>query len=588
MAAEPALPFQQPLGARPIDAELTQFRVWAPRAPVKGVQLLLGDRKPEVREMEDVGYGIYELTAPAAHGTDYRFKLGSKRLPDPASRWQPKGLKGPSRVVGTGGFGLTSPPSGFRPAPMNRQVIYELHIGTFSPDGTFAGAIPYLAELASLGVTAVEVMPIGEFPGAHGWGYDGVYISATQSSYGGPEGFAEFVAAAHDRGLAVILDVVYNHLGPASDAVEAFGPYFTEKYSTPWGSALNYDDAESDPVREWACQSAEGWFRDFSIDGLRLDAVHAIYDSGPEHLVAELSRRVHQLNPRAMIIAESALNDPKVTAKAARGGWGCDATWADDFHHSVRTLISDEHEGYYSDFGHVADLAKALKRPFVYDGVYSDVREKITGAPAHDQPPSAFVVCTQNHDQVGNRAFGDRLDPAVRPIAAFLTLLAGFTPMLFMGEEYSEPAPFQFFCDHIDPMIADATREGRRAEFAAFASFGHQVPDPMAQSTFLDSKLTREGDPAVAKLYRELIAMRQRLPRGDADAVAFDEQERWVRVMRGPYEIVAHVGDASVSVGARAVTVELTTSPDVTLARGKLLLPPFSGAVLKRKETEGD
>ena len=592
MAASPAVatssadyPWLRPFGARPVDDELTTFRVWAPRAKDGVALALYRGRTAQLAPMEDVGYGIYELTTAAPAGTNYRFVIGNRRLPDPASRFQPEGLKGPSQVVGATGLGHGGSPAAFRPAPLNRQVIYELHIGTFSPEGTFESAIPYLAGLAELGITAVEVMPIGEFPGTRGWGYDGVYISAAQSSYGGLAGLRSFVDAAHAMGLAVILDVVYNHVGPGSDALERFGPYFTDKYSTPWGSAVNYDDAESDAVREWACQSAEGWIRDFGIDGLRLDAVHAIFDSGPEHLVAEITRRVRAIKPGALVIAESALNDPKVMRRANRGGWACDATWADDFHHSVRTLLTDEHEGYYADFGTVADLAKAMTRPFVYDGNYSAVREKCVGAPADDLAPAAFVVCSQNHDQVGNRAFGDRMPPAVRPLAALLTLFSPSTPMLFMGEEYSEPAPFQYFVDHIDPKIAEATRKGRRAEFAAFASFGHDIPDPMAPATFTDSKLTRAGDLAISDLYRELLALRRELPLGEPDAITWDEAARWLKVTRGDYQLVANFAAAEQSFPARGFALAISPPADVTLARGKLTLGPLSGAVLKPKET---
>jgi maltooligosyltrehalose trehalohydrolase len=585
MTAEDALlPFQRPLGARPADDGRTQFRVWAPRAK-RGVQLALyHGSKAQLTAMEDVGYGVYELTAPAPAGTDYRYVVGRERLPDPASRCQPEGLRGPSQVVGTAGWGLGGPLGAFRAAPMGRQVIYELHIGTFSPEGTFTGAIPFLAGLAELGVTAIEVMPIGEFPGARGWGYDGVYISAAQSSYGGPAGFAALVAAAHAAGLAVILDVVYNHVGPGSDALEKFGPYFTDKYSTPWGSAVNYDGAQSDPVREWACQSAEGWIGDFGVDGLRLDAVHAIFDSGPEHLVAELIRRVRAINPAVMIIAESELNDAKVMRKPRVGGWGADAAWADDFHHSLRTLLTGEDEGYYADYGSVADLAKAMKRPYVYDGIYSRVRRRRVGAPAFDLAPRAFVVHNQNHDQVGNRAFGDRMPEPFRPLAAMMTVLSGFTPMLFMGEEYSEPASFQYFVDHIDPEIAEATRQGRRAEFAAFASFGHEIPDPMAQETFEASKLTRQADPAIADLYRELLSLRRRLPSGDPDAIEFDETARWLEVTRGAYRIVANFADRELIRPARGYALALGSSSGVQLSRGKLALAPRSGAVLKTKE----
>jgi len=322
-------------------------------------------------------------------------------------------------------------------------VIYELHIGAFSDEGTFTGAIPHLAELAQLGVTAIEIMPVAEFPGARGWGYDGVYLSAAQSSYGGPEGLVKLVGAAHEAGLAVILDVVYNHVGASGvTALEAFGPYFTEKYDTPWGRAINYDDADCDPVREWVLQSATGWVGDFGIDGLRLDAIHAIFDASPEHVVAAVARRVHDAAPGALVIAESGLNDPKVMRPTPVGGWGCDAAWADDFHHSVRALVTDEREGYYAEFGKVADLAKAFHRPFVHDGTYSSFRRRRFGAPAQDIPPEQFVVFSQDHDQVGNRAYGDRLPAAARPLAALCTLLAPFTPMLFMGRSTVSPLRF--------------------------------------------------------------------------------------------------------------------------------------------------
>lgn len=560
--------------------------MWAPRAE-SGVQLALYDgSQAEPAAMEPVGYGVYELTAAAPAGTDYRYVINGEPLPDPASRFQPEGLRGPSQVVGTPGWGLGGPSQPFRAAPFDRQVIYELHIGTFSPEGTFAGAIPHLAGLAELGVTAIEVMPIGEFPGTRGWGYDGVYISAAQSSYGGPAGFTALVAAAHAAGLAVILDVVYNHVGPGSDALEKFAPYFTDKYSTPWGSAVNYDDAESDPVREWACQSAEGWIGDFAVDGLRLDAVHAIFDSGPEHLVAELTRRVRAINPAAMVIAESELNDAKVMRAPGAGGWGADAAWADDFHHSLRTLLTGESEGYYADYGSVGALAKAMVRPYVYDGAYSQVRRRRVGAPAFDVAPRAFVVHSQNHDQVGNRAFGDRMPVQFRPLAAMLTLLSGFTPMLFMGEEYSEPAPFQYFVDHIDPEIAEATRQGRRAEFAAFASFGNEIPDPMALETFQVSKLTRREDPAIATLYRELLALGRQLPTGDPGAVEFDDDARWLEVTRGPFRIVANFADAEQDRPAHGYALALGSSPGVGLSDGQLTLAPKSGAVLRIKETE--
>ena len=567
-------PWQRPLGATPLPDGRTEFRVWSPNQEPK---LILGSgRKPTgAVPLDHAGYGIYEVVADAPPGTDYRYLIGNRRLPDPATRWQPQGLRGPSRVY------AASPPTAFTPRPLAEQVIYELHIGTFSAEGTFTGAIPYLPALAQLGVTAIEIMPVAEFPGKRGWGYDGVYLSAAQSSYGGPLGLQQLIDAAHDEGLAVILDVVYNHVGASGNgALDRFGPYFTSKYETFWGRAINYDDACCDPVREWVLQSAEGWIRDFGFDGLRLDAIHAIFDSSAEHVVEAVARRVHALGRRKFVIAESGLNDPRVMRSPAKGGYGCDAAWADDFHHALRTLITDEHDGYYADFGRVGQLAKAFHRPHVDDGGYSGVRRRLFGAPAEDIPPRGFVVFCQDHDQVGNRAFGDRLPKAARPLAAFCVLLSPFTPMLFMGEEYGETAPFQFFSDHIDKRIADATRKGRRAEFAAFASFGHEVPDPQALSTFEASKLTRESDPSLAALYAELLRARAELPRRDADAIEFDEDERWLRVRRGDYELVCNFGEDEFSLRRPEASMRLGTHPEVTLRRGRLTLPTLSGALL--------
>ena len=562
------LPWEEPLGAGP-----GGFRVWAPRA--ESVAVRVGEREVQ---MIPAGLGVHVTDTPADPGEDYAFVLdGGARLPDPASRWQPEGLRGPSRVWIPDGA-----PAPFTPPALRDLVVYELHIGTFSPEGTFAGAIPYLAELASLGITAIEIMPVAEFPGARGWGYDGVYLSAPQSSYGGPKGLMALVNAAHEAGLAVILDVVYNHVGASgATALEALGPYFTETYGTPWGRAINYDDADCDPVREWVLQSATGWVRDFGIDGLRLDAIHAIFDSSPEHIVAAIARRVHAVRADALVIAESGMNDPRVMRPPAVGGWGCDAAWADDFHHAVRTLVTDERDGYYAEFGHVADLAKALQRPHIHDGVYSSFRRRRFGATADDVPPERFIVFSQDHDQVGNRAFGDRMPPAARPLAALITLLAPFTPMLFMGEEYGEPAPFQFFSDHIDKEIADATRDGRRQEFAAFASFTHEIPDPQAVQTFQESRLTRERDPAVAQLYADLLEARRELPPGDVDTIAFDETSRWLRFRRGDYEVVCNFAAQGASLPCEGTSVLIATHDAVQLSDAEIVLPPLSGALIR-------
>jgi maltooligosyltrehalose trehalohydrolase len=565
-------PWERPLGARPRTDASVEFRVWAPHA--RSVGLRLGDHEIV---LDDAGYGVYEAIAPARAGDDYWFVLDGRALPDPCSRWQPEGIRGPSRIADVPG---TAP---FTPPTMRDLVIYELHIGTFSDQGTFDAAIEHLPGLAELGVTAIEIMPVAEFPGRHGWGYDGVYISAAHSAYGGPHALARLVGAAHETGLAVILDVVYNHVGASgTQALEAFGPYFTGRYSTPWGKAINYDDADCDPVREWVLQSAVGWVRDFGIDGLRLDAIHAIFDQSAEHIVAAVARRVHRERDHALVIAESGLNDPRVIRGPEHGGWACDASWADDFHHAVRTLVTGERDGYYSDFGSVAQLAKAWHRPYVYDGNYSPFRRHRYGAPADDVPTDRFVVFDQNHDQVGNRAVGDRMPPPARPLAAFCTLLSPYVPMLFMGEEYGENAPFQFFSDHIDESIAQATREGRRAEFASFAQFANEeIPDPQDPATFERSKLTRRRDPALSTLYAELLGVRRRLPPGDVDQVEFDEEARWLRVRRGAFELAMNFAPESRRAPCSGSSVVLaTTAPEPTLQDGYVELAAMSGAVI--------
>jgi maltooligosyltrehalose trehalohydrolase len=566
-------PWEYELGARPRPDGTTEFRVWAPRA--ESIELRVG-RDREIT-MRDAGYGVREVVTEASAGEDYEYVLDGETYPDPASRWQPEGIRGPSRIVD-----VPAPQTPFQTPAMRELVIYELHIGTFTPQGTFDAAIEHLPGLAQLGITAIEIMPVAEFPGHHGWGYDGIYISATQSTYGGPSGLRRLVDAAHDAGIAVILDVVYNHVGASgTPALEAFGPYFTEKYETPWGRAMNYDDADCDPVREWVLQSAVGWIRDFGIDGLRLDAIHAIVDSSAEHLVEAVARRVHQTREDALVIAESGMNDPRVMRDRAVGGWGCDGAWADDFHHSLRTLVTDEREGYYEEFGSVADLAKAWHRPHVHDGTYSTFRRRRFGAPADDVRPDRFVVFDQNHDQVGNRAFGDRLPANARPLAALMTLLSPFVPLLFMGEEYGENAPFQFFTDHIDKMIADATREGRRAEFASFTSFAaEEIPDPQDPRTFERSKLTRRRDPELAALYAELIAVRRRLPPADPDAIEFDEGARWLRVRRGRFEVIANFSSERRSVECSGTRVEVATHGEPAIADGTIELEPLSGALV--------
>jgi len=567
-------PWELALGAFPLAGGGVEFRVWAPRA--SALALRTGGRD---HELTAIGHGVYERHLPdAAAGDDYVYLVDGQALPDPSSRWQPAGIRGPSRVVDAGALRWSA--GGWPGLALGELVIYELHIGAFSEAGTFEGAIPHLRALRELGVTAIELMPIAEWPGQRGWGYDGVYLSAPFGPYGGPAGLAALVDAAHAEGLGVILDVVYNHLGASGmKAVEAFGPYHSDRHETFWGVGLNYDGPDCDPVREWVIQSACQWVGDYRIDGLRLDAVHAILDSSARHLLAQLAERVRAVNPQALVIAESALNDPRVIRPVELGGYGTDAQWADDFHHALRVLLTGDRDGYYADFGRIADLAKAYIRPFVHDGDYSELRRRRFGAPALDRAPEQFVVFSQNHDQVGNRAFGDRLPDDARRLAAFCTLLSPFTPLLFMGEEYGEPRPFQFFSDHIDAEIATATREGRRREFASFASFDRELPDPQAELTFQTSKLSREEDPGLRALYASLLQLRSELV-GREVRTAFDEDARSLRVGRDGVELVCNFARSESRIAIEGSEIVLATA-SAELTDGHLSLPALSGAVVR-------
>jgi maltooligosyltrehalose trehalohydrolase len=550
--------------------------VWAPHAG-RVAALVNGD----VLRLEAAGEGVFEGRTAAAAGDDYHLVVdGGVSLPDPCSRWQPEGVLGPSRVVDPGAFAWSD--GGWGGLDPRELVLYELHVGTFTRAGTFAAAIERLAELRELGVTAIELMPVATFPGARNWGYDGLYTWAPHPAYGGPEGLVALIDAAHAAGLGVIVDVVYNHIGPGSQALEVFGPYLTHDYATPWGTAVNFDGRDSGGVREWAIQNAEMWVRDYHVDGLRVDAVHAIHDHGARHVMAELCDRAHAAaGPRRpVMIAESDLNDPRVVTATPEGGWGFDAQWADDFHHALHARLTGEADGYYGDFGAVADLAAATERPFVYDGRYSAFRRRRHGASARELAPERFVVYSQNHDQVGNRALGDRLPSGARALAAMWVLLSPFTPMLFMGEEYGEERPFQFFTDHIDPFIADATRAGRRNEFKEFAGFEDEVPDPQDAETFARSVLDpAAGDPALRALYRDLLALRARLPRAHA-AVRFDEAGGWISMARGDVEVVGNFGTQEAQVQVEATRLVLATGGGVVLAGDRLTLPPRAGAVV--------
>jgi maltooligosyltrehalose trehalohydrolase len=460
--------WQRPFGAVPFEEGGVEFRVWAPAASTVAVRSGGADR-----ELAPAGDGVFAGELAARPGDDYLYVLdGGDALPDPCSRFQPDGLKGPSRIIDAARFEIAEGPQ----LPLEELVLYELHVGTFTREGTFAAVIPRLAGLRELGVTAIELMPVATFPGDRGWGYDGVYIGAPHPSYGGPAGLARLVDAAHRVGLGVILDVVYNHIGPGSEKIGRFGPYFTDAHHTFWGAAIDYGQRG---VREWAIGNALLWTRDYRIDGLRIDAVHAVYDDSPVHVLRELRERVEGL-----VISEMGPDDFRPLVE-----WGHDAMWLDSLHHELHVLLTGEHDGYYASFGSMDGLVRELKRP----------------------QPERLVVCAQNHDQVGNRALGDRLSREAHRIALAVVLFSANTPLLFMGEEVDESAPFRFFADHLDPLIADATREGRKREFASFTSFsGEEVPDPQSVETFEASKLTAG---TVDPLYVELLRLRRELPR---------------------------------------------------------------------------
>jgi maltooligosyltrehalose trehalohydrolase len=489
-------------GAVPHGEGTVELTVWGPNARTLDVHTANGTH-PLARD--DVG--VFRGSFTGAAGDQYLLALdGAETYPDPCSRFQPHGVRGPSEVVDPGAFEWTD--SEWQGVTLDELVVYELHVGTFSEEGTFAGVIPRLAALRGLGVTAIEVMPIATFPGERGWGYDGLYTYAPHPAYGGPEGFARLVDAAHASGVAVLLDVVYNHVGPGDEALLAFAPYLTSKHRTFWGDAIDYTQSGA---REWALQNAEQWVRDYHVDGLRLDAVHAIVDDSPRHICAELAERARAVNPKTLVISEMEAGN-----WAPIDEWGHDAQWADDVHHELHVLLTGEHDGYYAGHGSVRALAEDLQ------------------GRRHD--PRRLIVFAQNHDQVGNRATGDRLPPDALKVAAAVTLFSSCTPLLFMGEEYLEQRPFQFFTDHIDPGIAEATRQGRRQEFETFASFTREdVPDPQAVETFLRSKLEpREPDP----LYRELLALRRTLPRA-LEIVEADDAAKLLHLRRGGAELVA-------------------------------------------------
>ncbi|HBE87986.1 MAG TPA: malto-oligosyltrehalose trehalohydrolase, partial [Elusimicrobia bacterium] len=519
-------------GVLPVRGGLA-FTVWAPSAEKMEVRVY-SPRRMKLR-MKKAGGGYWKAFARGlGPGARYKYALnGRDERPDPASGFQPEGVHGPSEAVGHSSFRWSD--AAWRGLPPERMIIYELHPGTFTPSGDFAGVESRIPYLKSLGVNAVELMPVSQFPGSRNWGYDGVYPYAPQNTYGGPEGLKRLVDACHRAGMAVILDVVYNHLGPEGNYLGAYGPYFTDRYRTPWGDAVNYDGAGSPAVREYFIGSAMGWFRDYHVDALRLDAVHGIFDFGAKHFLAELSERTRGLSRllgrRLSLIAESDLNDVRALAPASAGdatrhgvpvpsGWGMDAQWSDDFHHALHTLLTGERKGYYEDFGEFGQLAKAFADGFVYDWAWSPHRGRRHGSCSRSVHPGKFVVCSQNHDQVGNRLLGERLSVLAGEgrlrLAAGAVILSPYVPMLFMGEEYAEKNPFQYFVSHGDPGLVKAVREGRKREFAAFG-WKKEPPDPQGEGTFAASRLDWDrtgagGHASMLDFYRRLIALRRGIP----------------------------------------------------------------------------
>ncbi|MGZ4809640.1 MAG: malto-oligosyltrehalose trehalohydrolase [Thermoanaerobaculia bacterium] len=511
---------QKPIGAIVLDDERVLFRVWAPNH--ERVELHIVSPRDQRIPLTRTPDGYHEtIVDQCARGTRDFYVVGDRERPDPASRLQPQRVHGPSEVV----------PREFewhdqrwRGIPIEDYVIYELHIGTFTEGGTFEAAIERLDDLRKLGVTVIELLPVGQFPGERNWGYDGVFVNAAQSSYGGPLGLKRLADACHARGLAIALDVVYNHLGPEGNYLSEFAPYFTDRYKTPWGPALNFDGPQSDYVRWFFIHNALQWVDEFHIDALRVDAVHAIIDPTAEPFLQDLTtavrERAKKLGRAIFTFAETDLNDPRVITPAGQLGLGFDSQWNDDFHHSLHTLLTGEKDGYYIGYGRVADLARVFENGYLYAGQHSPYRGRKYGAKPATMDGSKFVVCAQNHDQIGNRMLGDRLSALVPPealkLVAAAVVLSPFLPMLFMGEEYGEKAPFQYFTSHADPDLIEAVRKGRREEFDDFEWHG-EPPDPHDEETFRRSKLdwslpAKDEHAALWRLYQELFRLRRETP----------------------------------------------------------------------------
>jgi maltooligosyltrehalose trehalohydrolase len=560
---------EEKLGAVWLPDGTCKFLLWAPRVKKVDVRIEYprGARTISLDPLER-GY-FFGVAKDVNAGALYQYVLDGKTArPDPASEFQPRGVHGRSQVM-DGRFDWKD--KEWRGLELKKYVLYELHVGTFTPEGTFDAIISRIANLKQLGVTAIELMPVAQFPGDRNWGYDGVYQFAVQDSYGGPVALKRLVDACHEQGMAVVLDVVYNHLGPEGNYLGEFAPYFTEAYRTPWGAALNFDGPHSDEVRRYFIQNALQWIQDFHFDGLRLDAINAIVDTSARKFLEELSAECRaagkRLNRPVYLIAESDRNDAKVVERSEVGGWGLDASWNDDFHHSLHVLMTGERNGYYEDYSGVEDLARAFRDGFIYAGQYSTFRQKRHGTSTHDLHGEHFVVFSQDHDQIGNRMLADRYSQTMPleqlKLAAAVVLLSPYVPMLFMGEEYGEPAPFQYFVSHEDKGLIEAVRKGREEEFARF-QWAHKLPDPQAEETFLRSKMNWDlqnggKHKIIREFYRELLDLRTRIPalselsKNDQEVVAFSEQKTlFIRRWSGESQICIafHFGEPKVKVDA--------------------------------------
>lgn len=571
------------------------FRVWAPRARTIAVRIA-GSLYP--LQPSDGGWwtGDVEHAGP---GTEYQFVIdGGDPIPDPRSPFQPLGIHGPSRLIDHDAFGWTD--QRWQAKPLSSAILYELHIGTFTSQGTFQSTIERLDYLVDLGITHIELMPVNEFSGDWGWGYDGVDLYAPHHAYGTPDDLKALVNAAHEKGLAVILDVVYNHFGPAGNYLDRFGPYFTDAYKTPWGPAVNLDRRGSLEVRRFFADNALMWLRDYHFDGLRVDAVHAFFDHSAihflEYLSAEIDNLASQLGRYLVVIAESDLNDPRVVTGRESGGLGMNAQWSDDFHHALHSILTGEVNGYYEDFGMLHQLAKALQRAYVYDGIYSVHRDRLHGRPVIGLSGHHFLGYSQNHDQIGNRARGERLSQLVsvgrQKIAAALVLTSAFVPMLFQGEEFGASTPFQYFTHHEDRELAKAVSEGRRSEFVAFGWSPEEIPDPQDFETLQRSKLKWDeiSTPPHAELlawYKRLITLRRsdaQLTDGNLEAVGvrFDERARWLVVKRGALEIICNFATERQAIAIERTTKNVICSDGSYQIRpGFIELPSDAVAILR-------